>query len=123
MHFRLAIGDLRVIPTGHDDHDVGLGGLDLCPGALLGGLAGEPEHVITARIVDQLGRPVPGRKRWIKPLECHYANTPSTANRQPYAIDPCGRLAHQLDGRVLAIRGLGEGAGVAEHLAHGVRVK
>src|ERR1700716_3526890 len=86
-------------------------------------LTGEPENVLPPGVLDHLGRPVASRERGIKPLERGHANAPRAANGEPDAIDPRGCLADELDGRVLAIGGLGEGPRVAEHLAKRVGVQ
>ena len=69
VHLSLAVGDLAVVAARHDDHHIGLRGADLLPGALLGVLAREAEHVLAARVIDQLGRPVTGHERRVQPLE------------------------------------------------------
>ena len=91
--------------------------------SLLGLLAGEAEHVLAARVLDQLRRPVAGRVGRVEPFERDHARAPGAAHRQADAVDPLGGLADQVDGRVLGVCRLCDRSGIAENLSDRVRVK
>src|SRR5207237_1292082 len=74
--------------------------------------------VFPAGVVDQLRRPVPGRERRIEPFQRSDARTaPGAPDRKPYPVDPRGRGGYELHRGLLAIRRLGQRAGVAKHFA------
>ena len=102
---------------------VRLGRGDQLPGLLLRVLAAEAEHVLAARVVDQLRRPMAGREGRIEPFERDHARSPCGPHGQADAVDPLGGLANQLDSRILGVCGLCDRSGIAENLSNRVRVE
>ncbi len=113
----------RVVPARHGHDDVGLGGHDLGPRALLGVLTGQAEHVLAAGVVDELRRPVPGGVHRVQPFERGDAHRLGLPHGQPHAVDPAGRAGHELDALVAPAGGQGQRAHVAHDLAERVGVE
>ena len=123
VHLGLTVGDLGVVAARHHQHDVGRDGGDLLPAALLGVLAGQAEHVVTAGEPDQLRGPVARGEGRIQPLQRDDPGTPCVASCGADAIDPPRGPGNQLGGGVLGVGRLGDRAGVPEHLADRVRIQ
>lgn len=116
----LGLGEraLRAVAARHRDDHVGRGRRDLLPGALLRALAGQAEHVLAARVVDQLRRPVAGGEHRIQPLERRDARAPLHAGRGlADGVDAGGQLRDQPRARLARVGRGGESADVGEHLA------
>ena len=114
---------LGVVAARHHDHDLRLRGPHLVPRSLLRVLAGPAEHVEPARVLDQLRRPVAGDEHRVEPLERSDRHRLGGAHREPHAVDPRRRVAHQIDAGVLGVGRLRERSHVAQHLAERVRVE
>ena len=91
--------------------------------ARLRALAGQPEEVDAARVLDQLRRPVAADEDRVEPLQRGDRDRRRVAHREPHAVDPAGGVGDQFDARVLGVGGLRERAHVAQHLAERVRVQ
>ncbi len=123
VHLGLPIRQVGVIAAWHHDHHVRLGQAHLVPGPLLRMLTRRAEDILASGVLDQLRRPMAGRKRRVKPFEGGDPRPRRPAGRDPHTVDAPGGRPHEIDRRVFGAGDPGQTGGVAQNLPDRLRIE